>query len=414
MTRFDDLDRALSGYLDAEAAAPAPHGLLESAMSVTERRRPRPAWLARLRAGSVSAPRGETARTLMIAAALVALLLAIVGFAVIGGSQRTNPLLTDTRSVEPSAPPSVASVAPVAGGPLDEALRATWLANTDELPLLGTGAGPVSMIISGSGTSLSASNFAPGAAFDSTIADLGDGKMQLTLDRPSGRCEAGAIGTYNVRQSDDGALLDLTPVSDACATRAEAIGRTWGRSLLGATSRGAGFVDSMDPPFSIALPDQALSARTLDDFVEIGGENGFSLGVFKNPQGFADPCSTTRERRPYSPGADSYADFLEHSPVLDTLSREVVTVAGHRAVHIVTIGKTEGAPCDPPPLGYYIWTPKACDCYFVTGPDTKDSQYLIEIGDDTYLFIVAPPDAGGQREQAIYDSLRIPAELPSG
>ena len=72
MTRFDDLDRALTSYFDIEAAAPAPQGLLESAMSTTERRRPRPAWSARLHAGNVAAPRGETARTLAIAAALVA------------------------------------------------------------------------------------------------------------------------------------------------------------------------------------------------------------------------------------------------------------------------------------------------------------------------------------------------------
>ena len=95
MTRFDDLDRALTAYFDIEAVAPAPAGLLESAMTTTARRRPRPGWLARLRAGCISTPRGETARTLMIAAALVALLLAIVGFAVSAAARTPGTLFGD-------------------------------------------------------------------------------------------------------------------------------------------------------------------------------------------------------------------------------------------------------------------------------------------------------------------------------
>lgn len=404
MTRFDDLDRALTAYFDIEAVAPAPDGLLESAMATTARRQPRPAWLARARAGSVSTPRSETTRTLLIAAALVALLLLIVGFALLGGGGRTPPPFADT-----SPSPVVSAVAD--GGPVEESLRATWIGNTRELPLLGTGAGPVSMTISSSGTGLSASNFAPGATFDSTISNADATHVHLVLDRASGGCEPGAVGTYFVALSDEGSHLDLVATDDECATRAEALTRTWGRSLLGDSSRGSGYVTSIDPPFSVDLPDQRLSSRTLDDMVEIGGENGFSLMGFRNPQGFVDPCSTAQERYPYEPGADAFADFLEQNPGLDVVSRTELTIDGKPAIHVVTQPKADLGDCENAPDGLYLWTPKDCECHFIGG---HDSLYLVDVDDETTLmFEVSPVDETNPVERQVIDSIRIPAQVPS-
>jgi hypothetical protein len=58
MSRFDDLDRALVGWMETDAAAPAPAGLFERVVAATSRRRPRPTWLA----GVGSAWVGEDAR----------------------------------------------------------------------------------------------------------------------------------------------------------------------------------------------------------------------------------------------------------------------------------------------------------------------------------------------------------------
>lgn len=408
MTRYDDLDRALLAFFDFEAAAPAPDRLLENAMTTTQRHRPRPAWSARLHAGSVPTPRGETTRTLLIAAALVALLLAIVGVALVGGGRPTTPLLTDTR-VAPSAPP--ASTAPIAGGPVDETFRATWIAETRSLPQLGTGAGPVSMTISPNGTAISAANFAPGAAFDSTISATGDSEVRLTLDRPSGGCETGEVGTYRAALSGDGSTLTLFGTDD-CATRAEALVRTWGRSLADPTSIGAGFVATMDPPFQVTLPDQPLSARTLDDMIEIGGVDGFSLMAFRNPQGFVDACSTEEERVPYTPGAAAFADFLEQNPALVTLSREELKISGLPAIHIVTDVNRVDPPCAMPEGGLYLWTPKDCVCHFV---GEHDSLYLVDLpSGDTMMFEVSPVDETNPIERQIIDTIRIPATVPSG
>ena len=55
--------------------------------------------------------------------------------------------------------------------------------------------------------------------------------------------------------SPDGLLLTLTPVIDPCISRGEALGRTWARSLVGTSTRGAGVVDTMVPTFAVTLPD---------------------------------------------------------------------------------------------------------------------------------------------------------------
>jgi hypothetical protein len=413
MTRFDDLDRALSAYFDIEAAAPAPAGLLESAMTTTSRHRPRRAPLARLHARGNPSARGETTRTLLIAAALAALLLVIVGLALIGGGRDRSTLLGDATATPPPAESTPPSETPITSGPADDALRATWLADTRELPLLGTGSGPVSMTISANGTSLSAANFAPGATFDSSVSQLGNGTIKLALDRASGGCNAGAIGTYTWHLSDDGSLLTTSSDNDECATRAEALSRSWGRSLVDPTSRGSGFVTSMTPAFSVRLPDQVFSSRTLDDFIEIGGENGFSLTAFKNPQGFVDACSTDEQRVPFAPGAKAFADFMEHNRSLTLISRENVTVDGLPAIHIVTdVNRTASAPCAEPSTGLYLWTPKDCNCHFVGG---QDSLYIVDLpSGDTMMFEVSPVDATNPIERQVIDSMVIPAAVPAG
>ena len=46
MTGYDDFDRMLAGWFEAEAQSPAPAGDLGRILDATRRRRPRPAWLA--------------------------------------------------------------------------------------------------------------------------------------------------------------------------------------------------------------------------------------------------------------------------------------------------------------------------------------------------------------------------------
>ena len=113
MSRFDDLDRALTAYLDQEAAAPAPSFLLPATMDAVSRREPRPALVARLasvrRGGGQSTP----SRMGAIAIAVATLLLALVAIGLIAGGSRPPSLLVDAPSQPATSAVVVVSPTPV-------------------------------------------------------------------------------------------------------------------------------------------------------------------------------------------------------------------------------------------------------------------------------------------------------------
>ena len=146
--------------------------------------------------------------------------------------------------------------------------------------------------------------------------------------------------------------------------------------------------------------------------VEIGGEDGFSLMGFKNPQGFVDPCSTAEERYPFEPGADAFADYLEQNPGLDVISRTELEVDGNHADPCRDAGRSRtSATARTPSDGLYLWTPKDCVCHFTGG---HDSLYLVDVDDETMvMFEVSPVDETNPVERQVIDSIRIPAAVPS-
>ena len=119
MTRFDDLDRALSSWLTDEAQAPAPHGLLETVSTATARRRPRHRWLARASStGPLTAARSARADVMPGAPRLLLLLIAIalvVALAAVGISGGGRPSIvivaSPAASIEASATPSTGPTA---------------------------------------------------------------------------------------------------------------------------------------------------------------------------------------------------------------------------------------------------------------------------------------------------------------
>jgi len=350
---------------------------------------------------------GRDGRVSAARVALVGLLLVAAvgaGTVLIGSFLQPRPPLPERLvELEPSASPSAqASI-----GPTDVALRGSWVANAQPLPSLHNGAGPVSLAIDPVGDRLSVANFAPGAGFASTSEQIGPDELRLVLDLDSGGCSQGAEGRYHWAMDPDGLQLTLTPVTDPCVSRSEAIGRTWVRSLAGTSTRGAGIVDTMVPTFAVTLPDDTYESRALDDFIEIGGSKGTTtLLVFKNPQGFEDPCSTEQVRYPYTPGAAAFVDFYRQNPAYRVESVTPIQLGGHPAIHLVVKIKADG-PC--PSSDLYTWTPKACACHFF-GAD--DSIYLIDVGSDTFMFLLSPsPDQA--TETRVMESIRIPYQLPS-
>jgi len=130
--------------------------------------------------------------------------------------------------------------------------------------------------------------------------------------------------------------------------------------------------------------------------------------VFKNPQPFVDACSTNEERVPYKPGADAFVATFRANDAFDVSATEELTVGGHRTVHVNIGGKANYARC--PGEALYLYTPRECLCHFVVGQGEADSTYLVEVGEDTFMFVVSPINSPNER--AIIDSLRIPYDLP--
>jgi Tol biopolymer transport system component len=110
VTRRDPFDRIVAQWLDAEADAPGPSERLEHILAVTERQRPRPAWMAALTGRWVGGtPRlvddramalPQLARGRWQLAVVLLLALAIVGGAIVVGAFLTRP--SPTLLVRPS------------------------------------------------------------------------------------------------------------------------------------------------------------------------------------------------------------------------------------------------------------------------------------------------------------------------
>jgi hypothetical protein len=396
MSATRDPDLIVRAWLDLmpnEAPDRAISSVLQAVESVPQRRR---------RFGG--SWRLTTMQRLAIVAAVAAIAVA------------TGTFLLLRRPTTNVGPPPSSSIAPPAsftangggGAPLDDVLRSTWLAFANESQVLGSGAGPVSLRVSSVGTSLEAANFGPGHGYASTAAQIAPNEIEVVLDKAGGDCEAGARGVYRLSLSDDRSLLTTTSVSDECSNRRLVLVRRWVRSLADATTVGSGAVLTTDPAFAVTLPDDEYQARTtLKDFVEIAGVNG-SLMVFKNPQPFVDACSREEERVPYQPGAAAFVEAFRNNDAFEVSEATPLTVAGHRALKVTITGKANYARC--PDQELYQYTPKECGCHFIVGPGGSDTMYLVEVGPDTFMFIVSP--YGNWAEPQIIDSIQIPFQLP--
>jgi hypothetical protein len=345
-------------------------------------------------------------------AAVAMIAVALIGGAILlaGGRNHESPpvnplpsILSTDVPIGTNGPVVSASASSTAAG---ESLRARWIANDPGSSVLGTSSGPIDLTVDGSGSSVAVGNLGNAGNFGSSIVGATGDQLIVRLDHATRDCAAGAEGTYTWALGSDGSQLTLTALSDACSDRTIAFGRAWARTLIGSSATGTGIVDSFAPAFFIALPGGPYTSRVLPDYVDVGQPNGLDFQVWKDPQGFADPCSLA-QRAPYSPGAAAVVDYLRHSPAIKVIQQTSLRIDGHPAIHIVVDGRTV-AKC--PGGDVQLWTPKACQCHWTTADGVRDSFYLVDVGSDTFAFELNP--VGLPNESAIIDRLRIPAALP--
>jgi hypothetical protein len=394
---FDDVARAWLDLMPSEFSDRGVASVIQ-AVEVTPQRRP---WL--------DGPWRHIKMSRLSLLGAVATLVVLAG-SILLWPRSSSEVVGSTPSPSASSTPGspAASGSPIPGdGPLDDALRARWIATANSNDVLGNGGGPVSLSLNSVGTSIEAANFGAGNGFASSVTQAGD-RLEVSLERAVGDCAAGAHGTYRWTLSGDRSQLTLSTVSEDCPKRSVVFARQWVRSLVTASTVGAGVVDSMDPDFAITLPDHTYETRTLDDFVEIGSP-GLTLMAFKNPQPFVDACSTDEERVPYKPGAAAFVDAFRKNDAFVVGKSTPLRIDGHDALQVVIGGKADYARC--PGVALYEYTPKACVCHFIVGQGDSDNIYLVEVGTDTFMFILSPfgPAAA---QTPIISSLRIPFELP--
>jgi hypothetical protein len=388
------VERVLARYADTAVLPFDPVAIATAAVRAAP---PKPRIL---RQGPSSPTPWRFAMSRLALAGAVAMLVAI---AAVVSQAPPGPDVGASPSPSPSVSPDPSASA------VDDALGAKWLANAGESSVLGSGAGPVSMMVSSSGRSIAASNFGPGLGFASSMSGVAPNEIELVLDRAGGDCPAGARGLYQWTLNSDRSQLTLTTKTEDCLKRGLVFARRWERSLIGETTIGAGVIDSMDPTFRVTLPDDEYQARTLDDFFEIAGSKGLSLMVFKNPQAFVDACSTDEKRVPYQPGAEAFVNAFRGNDAFTVGTSIPLKVDGHDAISVVVGAQANYARC--PGSDLYQYTPKNCNCHFIAGPGGTDRWYLVEVGSDTFMFMVSP--FGSAAEADVIESIRIPFVLPS-
>jgi hypothetical protein len=407
MTTDRDFDRIAAAWLDLmpdKAPDRVVAEILEDVALTPQARRP----LVRL---PWTSP--QTHRLLLIAATVMLGVALLGGAVLLAGGQPSTPNPT------PAAPPSVvpsptaadtsipSPTAAVSGSPVAESLRSIWTAFAPANATLGTGGGPVNLIVSTTGETVASGNFGAAGSYSSRITPDATDTIRIVLERSAGKCAAGAEGTYRWALSADRSQLTLTELSDTCRNRAIEFSRTWVRSLVGTTSVGAGVVDAFDPIFSIVMPDDMYQPRVLQDYVEVAGTRT-SIAVWKNPQGFASACSQA-ERYPYTPGADAFAAYLAQNDAFTIIESTPMTIDGHHAVHVVIEGKKGYAPC--PGQDLMTWTPRDLDGHWILSPGDRDGVYLIDVGNDTVMIAIYPTVTTAS-DKPIVATTRIPASLP--
>jgi hypothetical protein len=224
-------------------------------------------------------------------------------------------------------------------------------------------------------------------------------------------CAAPDAGDYRMERSPDGSRLTLTPGDDVCPARAAVLGRTWIRLLSEPNHGGAGVVDAFDPLFSVELPQGVYTIDRTTDAMEIHDQvqdQGFLM--FKDPQGFLDPCDVSRGRYDIAPGAQPWVDYFAQLRGFTTDSVTDLLVDGHKAKSLVV----HIDPAESCPQGFLSeWQPKkqTSDQHWLLRPGDTDYMVVVELADTTLLFQVLPtPDAlGGQ----VIGSIRFLEALPS-
>ena len=426
---FDRLARAWLEFGPNEAPDRPIAAVLQAIETTPQVRRPWrwPTW------------RSSTMSRITILAVLAGTIALLVGGLVLsGGSTSDTPpavVAPTATPVSPSPAPAVAALpSGVAGGWVAPS-RGTTIENLTSGPqqALGGNAAVTTVVF------VSSADWAPGPGFwldrrgtpllASAVQEESPGILRFTMKTSADpNCVGKDSGTYHWSVSDDGQWLTLDPIEDACETRAEILDGTWQRSLAHDSTGGPGISAIFDPYLTFTLPPADYLGRGLSSGYElvvdsVDGQRTFK--VWKDLDGFVDPCDRSRGRLGLEPGMDAFLEYLRTDPRFTITKETEFQIDGHRAVEVLfQLGKDISAPCwdfdgDPAnKTGVLLWIPRDdpnLDAFWNGEIDTPGIVTVTEVDGVTLAFeaVNVLPNDDLTSDRAVLDTVRFVDALPS-
>lgn len=427
MTSERDFDRIARAWLDLgpdEAPDRAIDSVLQAIETTPQVRRPIrwPFW------------RPTIMTRLPVLAALAGLIIIVIGaLALSGGS--TKPTQAPSPQQSPAATVAANPTAYPEPLPMPDAIVGGWVApsrkTSIEDPALTT-------ITFGS---LDPDNGgAPGYSVDragyerqqlAAVMEAAPGTIELKADgaggdlTKAGGCQALDVAHYGWSVSADGQWLTLTVVDEACPARGKILPGTWQRSLAHDSHGGSGIAANFQPFVQLTLPDGTWVGRGtagMDEVVvdRLGGPTTFK--IWKDLDGFNDPCDINAGRKVLPPGMDGFLGYLNGDPRFTVDSQKEYTIDGHRAVEVAfTIGKDIKAPCwdfdgnAADKTGVLTWATNASKGRSWNAPINSLGLLVVtEVGDATLVFEAASgPDSNPTVDRSTLDTVRLLDALPT-
>jgi hypothetical protein len=429
-TNERDFDRLARAWLELgpnEAPERSIAAVLQAIETTPQVRRPWrwPTW------------RASTMSRITILAVLAGTIAIIVGGLVLSGGTPSLPAPT----VAPS-PAQAAATPSVGPATLPAALRGGWVApsrgttieNLTQGPqdALGGNAKVTTVVFAG------AADFTPGPGFwldrrgtallRSSVAEESPGVVRLTMTTSADpNCVGRDSGTYRWSPTADGQWVTFELIEDACEMRAAILTGTWQRSLAHDSAGGPGIAAVLEPYLTFTLPPATYRGRGLggrDELVIDRADDGMSFKVWRDLDGFVDPCDRSKGRLLIEPGMDAFLAYLREDARFTVTEEQEFEIDGHRAVRVdFQLGANLAEPCwdfDGDPAnksGVLLWIPGAesnQDAFWNGELDTPGTIVVTEVDGVTLAFesVLVEPGGGFSTDVGLLDTVRFLDALP--
>lgn len=351
---------------------------------------------------------------LSLIAAVAVLAIALVGGAMILTSGHNGP---SQPTAAPTASPT--PVASVAAPTTPAAVRSWWVANAPS----GSAGSVITLEIT---DALISVRDAGNETVLARPAAASGGELAIEATDANHGCQKGDLGRYGFAfgrpESDPDAgdmQLAITATAEACPARQAILERTWTRVFTDGFQGGRAVAIDFAPKFMITLPTgaYAVTQAGTDALMVEGLKDGDAPGVFvatRNPAGYSDPCSETGGSKvQVAHTADAFATYMDSLPGF-TVQRTNVEIGGLPAVHL-TIPTQITADCPRADHRVIEWStsdPTFRGNWILGQGDATDTMYLVEVGNDLYLFQWLTPSVDETLEMSILSTITFISTIP--